>query len=521
MKGRGAKLIALSVALTVVVAGGGTAFFLLHPAGKAALRSFLEWAAAGPVEEPPEEEAPPAEEEFEEEEEATEAPGLDPETLAALARARKALKSGDPDDLAAAESELRAILAEDPDSAEADDLLKQISQKRAEAEKMRRRIAHDEALRAAEEFLAEGDLDRAENRVGNALDEIPESPEALGVREKIAAERKRREEELERKRDRADELAREGNVALAAEEYDRALSLARDALELDPENVAAENLRSQVELAKKRAEEARAEAEEEERLAAEKVAALEETPAGPIELDDLPEPEEPDEPEGPISIEVPREPYEPDEPEGPISIEVPREPDEPDESEGPLFVEVAREPDEPDESEGPLSIEVAREPDEPDEPEGPIAIDVSSEEEEPEEPMSLDNLQPEELPLSVREALDGLDRALSAEDADAIGRMLSERAEGGILSGSSATREEEIANAREFFRVASDIRVERTTAIEDIRAEALSAEARSSFRISYRIAGAEVSRGYKALYKLARERGQWRIVGVTIEDERP
>ena len=491
----GAKLIALAVVSTVVVAGGALGFFLIHPAGREAFRSFLYRVSGKPLEAPetPEEtkgEAPDPQ--------PPETRELSAEVVAALARAREALDARDFD---AAEAATRKALALDPGCTEAKELLKTISAKRAGAEELRRKIAHDEALRAAEEFLDEGDLDRAAARVEKALAEIPGSAEAMALRDRIAAERKRIADEAARKRSRADDIAREGNAALQAGDFERALEFASQALEIDPDNVAAENLRSQAELGKKRAAKAAAEPPSPIELegAAEpaaagpsrevKVITLEEPDVGPIEI-----------PAGPVRL-----------PAGPVELEGAAEGAGAAEAVAP--VEIAAPP-------RPAAKEVVN-----DAPAGPVSVDIARAS-EPAGPVSLelDSGQPPSTARAVLAALAELDRAMQSEDAGALERLLSERA-GGILTGGSATRAEEIENARAFFEVASDIRVERTTKPEDIRIDAYGVEARSSFRISYRIKNptgvAQISRGYRALYRVAKERGAWRIAKVVVEEERP
>ncbi len=131
---------------------------------------------------------------------------------------------------------------------------------------------------------------------------------------------------------------------------------------------------------------------------------------------------------------------------------------------------------------------------------------------------------PPELPASVGGvlmALAELDVAIEREDLRSFERLLSEKASGGAFSGGNVTRAEEIANVREFFDIAEGIRIDRTTRPSDVRADALSAESRSSYRITYSIGGQRLSRKYDAVYRLARERGAWRIVKVTVQGEAP
>ena len=108
----------------------------------------------------------------------------------------------------------------------------------------------------------------------------------------------------------------------------------------------------------------------------------------------------------------------------------------------------------------------------------------------------------------------------SSRDADSTA-FSSARGCGGAFSGGDVSRAEEIANVRDFFDVARGIRIDRTTRPQDVKADALRAEARSSYRITYTIEGARMSRRYDATYRLARERGAWRIVEVTIQAEAP
>ena len=164
-----------------------------------------------------------------------------------------------------------------------------------------------------------------------------------------------------------------------------------------------------------------------------------------------------------------------------------------------------------DASAGPLFVKAQPEA----EPAGPVSV-------APAPPSA-----PEGPPLperAVMAVLAELDRAMEGKDLGALERLLSERG-AGILTGGRATRAEEIENARAFFAIASGIKVERTTKPADVRVDTLTGEARSSYRISYRIgtgAGStEISRAYRALYRMARERGTWRIASVVIEEERP
>ncbi|MHC4502034.1 MAG: DUF4440 domain-containing protein [Planctomycetota bacterium] len=456
----GAKFIALAVASTITLAGGGLAFVLVHPVGKKAFKSFLEKVAGKPSSpetpppaEPPAETPPPTEVQPPETKAAPPSTQLSQEVAAALASARKAVEANDFD---AAEAAARKALALDPACAEATKILESIKGRRAQGEELRKKFAHDEAVKAAKEFLAEGDLDRAAERVERALAQDPTSTEALALRATIAAKRKNLAEDAEARHARANALAKEGNEALVDGDHKRALVLAGEALELEPGNVAAENLRVQapVELA-----------------GGGKVTTLETPDAGPVELE-----RPPDAPAN-TGAEEPFEIIGPDK----------------DASEGPLFVKAQPE----SEPAGPVSVA----PDPPSAPEGP--------------PL------PQRAVMAV---LAELDRAMESEDLGALERLLSERGTG-ILTGGRATRAEEIANARAFFELASGIKVERTTKPADVRVDTLTGEARSSYRISYRIgAGAgstQISRAYRALYRMARERGAWRIASVVIEEERP
>jgi tetratricopeptide (TPR) repeat protein len=131
---------------------------------------------------------------------------------------------------------------------------------------------------------------------------------------------------------------------------------------------------------------------------------------------------------------------------------------------------------------------------------------------------------PAELPASVGGvlmALAELDVALEREDIRGFERLLSERSSGGAFSGGNVSRAEEIANVREFFGLAEGVRIDRTTRPQDVKGDALRAEARSTYRISYVLEGTRMSRQYEAVYRFARERGAWRIVEVSVQAEAP
>jgi len=230
------------VIVVIVVAVGGLGFLLVHPSGQAAFKRFLNDASGKTSQDPDTSgtQAAPQDE-------------LPPEARADLDRAHTALEKEDFDGARAACGE---ALAKAPDSAEAAELLKKIDAKRALARERERKVLFEAALKAAGELLAAGDLDRAEERLNDAFAQNPGSPSALAIKVKIAMARERQKRERAGNRRRADDLSHEGTLALG--DADRALALAAQALEIDPENMAAKNLRSQAELAKKRAAEAAA-----------------------------------------------------------------------------------------------------------------------------------------------------------------------------------------------------------------------------------------------------------------------
>jgi len=802
------------VIVVIVVAVGGLGFLLVHPSGQAAFKRFLNEASGKTSQDPDTsgtQDAPQDE--------------LPPEARADLDRARSALDQGDFDGARAACGE---ALAKAPDSAEAAELLKEIDARRALARERERKVLFEAALKAAGELLAAGELDRAEERLNDAFAQNPGSPSALAIKVKIAMARERQKRERAGNRRRADDLSHEGTQALALGDADRALALAAQALEIDPENMAAKNLRSRAELAKKRAADAAAavaadagadpisaaagaskgqgdfeigricwqsgdvegaemyakralqadpghadakallakaietrrrladvvarragpeaptddatarrlaEAEKEladlkdrareqtvaelkerlkaleperragagaedsrdellkefmEKLKADQeraaksmaegpdtekltdasvlaaqyvaqadeyrkagkfdearaavVKALRATP-GDVEImlllqqiereavraeveagrpdvaaDERPGPDSADagagEKLGPDVTPDTAPDATADKPDDGESVAIDVTPDEgptdsiriepddagktadratPDDGEDTAAadaVEPVSEPPEnvsspPDESDGPREImrAIAASPVElessalgkPTEIEGPSTRRlISAEPVEVERalpppgkvkedaageggtdasapgdptvvvapapdapitpgagaasPVALRTPAervpevPTELPASVGGvlmALAELDVALEREDIRAFERLLSERASGGAFSGGDVSRAEEIANVRDFFDVARGIRIDRTTRPQDVKADALRAEAKSSYRITYVIEGARMSRRYDATYRLARERGAWRIVEVTIQAEAP
>jgi tetratricopeptide (TPR) repeat protein len=224
---RAASNAAVVVAvLALVVAGGAVIFFVATPGGRQAFRSFLDWAAG---------KEPAAE--------------LDAETLMFLERAQQALEENKLDE---AEVAANAVLTRAPDNSEAESILRQVESRRKQAEELRRKTVHDEAMAEARRFLAAAELDRAEGFAKKALAAIPESEQAKEFLDRIAVEKEQLAAELARRRKQADELTRQGFAALAAEEYAQALDLAKQALALHEENAAALILKSQAERELKR-----------------------------------------------------------------------------------------------------------------------------------------------------------------------------------------------------------------------------------------------------------------------------
>jgi len=529
---RGAtRVVVISLLATATAVGGATTFFVAHPEGQRLFRSFLEFAAGRPgAKEPPAASAPvavapapappvpkPADEKPPqaplsvplEKPAAPESPARR-EAFELLAKAARALAANDLD---AAETAARAALARDPSvSEEANSLLGGIAACRAQAAEAKRRASHDAALESAREFLAKGEFDRAREWAEKALSIVPQSPAALATLNDIARAKESRDAELVARRSRADSLAREGVQALAAGDHEKALELAREALELDPANAAAILLRSQAEREKKRAEEAAA-------------------AAGPSHLEIEPPParrppeaEEGPSARGPITVEVPPPPARP--PGAPGAEAAPAR-------SGPIVLEDLAEPAPRAPPKGPVTIDVsppagaAGQPPEQAQKAEPVHVDAGAEE-RTREPATVEVARGEfpegDIPLEVQAAvvvLAQLDRAMEREDPAAFERLLSESYSGLGASGARSTRAEELENVRGFFEVASGIRVERTTYEKDIRADPLRAEVRSYFRVSYSLGQTRLSRAYRALYRLARERGQWRIAGVTIEEEGP
>ena len=800
------------VIMVIVVAVGGLGFLLVHPSGQAAFKRFLNEASG----KTPQDQGTAGTQDAQRED-------LPPEARADLDRARAALDRGDFDEARAACGE---ALAKAPDSAEAAELLKRIDSRRAQARERESNVLFEAALKAANDLMAAGDLDGAEERLKDAFAQNPGSPSALALKVKIAAARERQKRERAGNRRRADDLSHEGTQALALGDADRALALAAEALGIDPENMAAKNLRAQAELAKKRAAEAAAtataaalpgpittpagtsmgqgdfeigricwrsgdvdgaemyakralqadpghaeakallakaietrrrlaeavakrvgpsapaddatarrlaEAEKEladlkerareqtvaelkerlktleaerragtgsddsrdkllkeymEKLKADQERAAKSVAEGPetekltdasvlaaqyvaqadeyrkagkfdearsavvkalrampgdveimlllqqiereavraeveagrpdVAADEPPGPDSADagagEKLGPdvapdtapdttpdvapdattddgndgesVAIDVTpdegradsiriepgdegeradraasddgepaSEPPEAALPEGPT--DGPREitraigvrPVElesgavggPTEIEGPSTrrrisaesVEIERELPPPGKTTGDAAREAVTDPSAPGSPTADVASAPAGPAAQGSGDASPAALRtpaeripkvPTELPASVggvMMALAELDVALEREDIRAFERLLSERASGGAFSGGDVSRAEEIANVRDFFDIARGIRIDRTTRPQDVKADALRAEAKSSYRITYVIEGARMSRRYDATYRLARERGAWRIVEVTIQAEAP
>jgi tetratricopeptide (TPR) repeat protein len=237
------------VLVVIVVAMAGIGFLLVHPSGQAAFRRFLNDASGNPTPASNDDGSAQADPGAKEE--------LPPEARASLERAQAALDKGDFD---AAQAACGQALALAPDSREAAELRKKIASTRAQAKEREQQVLVEAALRAARDLLADGELDRAEERLKEAFEQDPGSASALALKVKIAQARERRGRERASNQRRADDLSHEGTQALALGDADRALKLADQALGIDPGNMAAKNLRVQAELAKKRAE-ARAAAE--------------------------------------------------------------------------------------------------------------------------------------------------------------------------------------------------------------------------------------------------------------------
>lgn len=580
-----ARLIAGFVfTMVIVLAGGLAAFFLVHPKGKAIFENFLKSQTEKPPDvasthrEPRERSerdegdqgppgvttrpapSPPAPVEHP-------VPAATPDPL--LAEARSALDAGRLDE---AEQAARTALGARPEDEGPSRILAEIEARRRSSAK----AAHDTALQAAREFLAKEDLVAARTWADRALAAMPSSEEAVAVRDGIlvevrsdlerrgdaeeAASRRRAQEELLRKR--ASDLTAEGWRLLEAGDTEGAAERARKALALDPVSISAHGLKARAEerrrvaggvsraaqghyevgercrlagdlegaetFAKKaleadpthrearalleaviaaksareaerrgrgtadpelarRLEEAERKLRELERLRAARPGVLETPPGGTEPADGL----------GPVSLG----------PRGPISIEPPGAPIS---IEGEAGVST-------EEPGGAVSTRVRPEPS------GPIILAPDAEPpggREPAGPVSIEG--PGEARVQVaRAVLSELDRAIRDGNVAALGRLLSEEASGVISPAGASGREGELANAREFFKLADSIRIERTTRPEDVTGDQMEIEARSSFRISYRILGQEIPRSYRARYSIVRERGAWRLKSVRIEEEGP
>ena len=75
---------------------------------------------------------------------------------------------------------------------EAKSLLESIKAMRAQAISSKAKTDHDSAISMSRELLAEGDLDRAETFTDKALTAIPNSPQALVLRNQIAMQKRKR-----------------------------------------------------------------------------------------------------------------------------------------------------------------------------------------------------------------------------------------------------------------------------------------------------------------------------------------
>ncbi len=229
------------VLVVVVVAMAGIGFLLVHPSGQAAFRRFLNDASGKQTPTPTDDASA----------DAGAKEDLPPEVQAALKRAQAALDARDFD---AAQAACGQALAGAPDSTEAAELRKKIASTRAQARERERQVLVEAALKAARDLLTDGELDKAEERLKEAFAQEPGSASALALKVKIAQARERQERERAGNQRRADDLSHEGTQALALGDADRALKLATQALEIDPGNMAAKNLQTQAELAKKHAE---------------------------------------------------------------------------------------------------------------------------------------------------------------------------------------------------------------------------------------------------------------------------
>jgi tetratricopeptide (TPR) repeat protein len=442
----GTKLLVISAIATFAVTAGTVAFFLAHPEGKRMFKSFLETAAGKST--PPVEPAavptdtPPGE---------VTAPAADPEALAFLEKARRAIAANDLD---AAEVAARAALARDSGLKEAELLLSTISAMRAQADKMDKKTQHDANLTVARQHLADGNLDLAEDWARRALAVIPESPEAFALLGDIAKAKEKRFEEMRARRERADDLAREGSQALAAGDYDRAIELADQALKLDPKNTAALLLKEQTDAAR-----ARAEAEAEAARKAKELAEQHERER--------------------------------------VQAEAAREANKDEDTGEPIVLESTGGPLELEGQEGPTSLDSSR----------PLEVssrtDATSAKDEHAEPAP--DMQ------TALFTLNKLDKAFELESLRSFTALLAGKYVGADSDSGRMTRTEEIDNTKGFFDVASGITVMRTTYERDIRVGETKTMVRSNVEIRYAIQGAKVGMSITSIYTLITENGACRI----------
>jgi tetratricopeptide (TPR) repeat protein len=400
---------------------------------------------------------------------------------------------------------------------------------------------HDEALAAARELFGNGQLELALARAQKAIEAVPESLEALSLKQEIERAMERRSAEEVRLRRRANELVREGELALKVGDADRSISLAEKALAIDPGNEAAAELLRLAEREKEHAEAAAKPPEPVEEAPetpsegqahyvvalayweAGDAAGTEEYAKKAIEAD--PGHEKARELLG-MAVSARRE----------AERAKASKPTQAGASQVEVQLAVAKSllaagayddarsavlralREDPNNAEALLLLqrierEAARE-EVGTAPPGPAAKAVEA-------PAPPPRPAEDEEERKVIAVLEELDRAFEIEDVSMLDRLISGNAGRGALSGGDVTREEEIENARRFFGVASGVELDRVTRAADVEVGALDAEARSAFRINYRIGDEPISRGYRALYRLALEGGAWRFTGVTIEAENP
>jgi hypothetical protein len=165
---------------------------------------------------------------------------------------------------------------------------------------------------------------------------------------------------------------------------------------------------------------------------------------------------------------------------------------------------------------GPISIDAAPQP---------IRLDpaTAAAADAPPQPISI-NVPPGGMTKDAQAlivALARLDKSFETEDVNMLDRLLSANYVGVQTGTGRLTRDDEIANAREFFRIASAVKLTRTTYEKDVQVTKGEARVRSNARIAYALQGVQLARSYKAVYGFVREGTEWRINAMLVEEEGP